>query len=101
MIGDTDAVMESPLSLDEETLDDNFEQDTVFENESNGDILLNKKHLSNGTDISEHKREETEQFAADLKEKGNGKYFDISKFSEGHVIFLLICTFIRYASYHL
>ena len=89
LIGDTDAVMESPLSLDEETLDDNLEQDTSFENENNGEMLLNDRHLSNNSDISKS------------KQKKNGKYLDISKFCEGHVFFLLICTFIRNANHHL
>ena len=90
MIGDTDAVMESPLSLDEETLDDNLEQDSIFDNEGNGEMLLNDRHLSNGSDISNHKKEESKQPEAESKQKKNGKYLDISKFCEGHVFFLLI-----------
>ena len=73
-------MMESPLSLDEETFDDNLEQDTVFDNDSNGEVLLNEKHLCNGSDISNHKTVETEHPVAESIQKKYGKFFDISKF---------------------
>ena len=85
--------MESPLSLDEETFDDNLEQDTVFDNENNGEMLLNDKHLSNGSNISSHKREEIKQPVGESKQKKNGKYLYIFESCEGHLSFLLILLY--------
>ena len=75
-------MMESPLSLDEETFDDNLEQDTVFDNDSNGEVLLNEKHLCNGSDISNHKTVETEHPVAESKQKENGKLFESLNFEK-------------------
>ena len=80
LIGDTDALMESPLSPDDETLVENFDEDVVALDTTRHEIATNKNHLLVPEDISKQETPEERQQPIDTKDNENSKYFGISQF---------------------
>ena len=80
LIGDTDAVMESPLSPDDENLVENFDEDVVAFDTPRHGIPTNKNHLLIPEDISKQENPEERKEFIDKKDNENSKYFDISYF---------------------
>ena len=80
LIGDTDALMESPLSPDDENLVENFDKDVEALDTTHHEIPANKNNLLIGEDIPMPETPEERKQSIDTKDNHESKYLDIRWF---------------------
>ena len=80
LIGDTDALMESPLSPDDENLVESFDEDVMALDAAHHEIPTNKKHLLAREDVSKQENPGKRKESIEKKDDESCKYFNISQF---------------------